>query len=47
LKFYPKEGTLKKPPEAYGLPSIYTVQLWMGQFQKQLESGMKALPAMT
>ena len=29
------------------MPSIYTVQLWIRQFQKQLESGMIVLPLMT
>jgi transposase len=33
--------------EEYGLPSIYTVQMWIRQFQKQLESGMIVLPLMT
>jgi transposase len=32
--------------QEYGLPSIYTVQLWLRQFQKRLASGMIVLPAM-
>ena len=31
----------------YELPSTYTLQMWIRVFQKQLESGMIVLPAMT
>jgi transposase len=33
--------------EEYNLPSTYTVQMWIRQFQKQVENRVIALPAMT
>jgi transposase len=33
--------------EEYDLPNIYTVQMWIRRFQKQLDKGMIVLPAMT
>src|SRR3954466_10627553 len=38
---------IQKAVEEYDLPSIYTLQMWIRQFQKQLESGMIILPSMT
>ena len=35
-----------KAVEEYDLPSFYTVQMWIRQFQKQLKSGMIVLPTM-
>ena len=35
---------IHKAVQEYGLPSIYTVQLWLRQFQKRLASGMIVLP---
>lgn len=37
---------IQRAVQEYGLPSIYTVQLWLRQFQKRLDSGMIVLPAM-
>lgn len=37
---------IHKAVQEYGLPSIYTVQLWLRQFQKRLDSGMIVLPVM-
>lgn len=39
--------SIQKAVEEYNLPSIYTVQMWIRQFQKQLESSMIVLPVMT
>lgn len=38
---------VQKAVEEYDLPSSYTLQMWIRQFQKQLENGMIVLPAMT
>jgi len=38
---------VQKAVEEYDLPSTYTLQMWIRQFQKQLENGMIVLPAMT
>ena len=37
---------IPKAVEEYDLPSIYTVQMWVRQFQKQLENGIIVLTAM-
>ena len=37
---------LQKAVDEYDLPSTYTVQMWIRQFQKQLQNGMIVLPAM-
>lgn len=39
--------SIQKAVEEYELPSIYTLQAWIRQFQKQLDSGMIVLPALT
>jgi hypothetical protein len=38
---------IQKAVEEYHLPSIYAVQMWIRQFQKQLGNGLIVLPAMT
>jgi len=38
---------IQKAVEEYDLPSTYTLQMWIRQFQKQLENGMIVLPPMT
>ncbi len=38
---------IQKAVEEYDLPSTYTVQMWIRQFQKQLENGMIVLPVMS
>lgn len=38
---------VQKAVEEYDLPSTYTLQMWIRQFQKQLENGMIVLPSMT
>lgn len=38
---------IQKAVKEYELPSTYTLQMWIRGFQKQLESGMIVLPAMT
>ena len=38
---------IQKAVEEYDLPSVYAVQMWIRQFQKQLDNGMIVLPAMT
>ena len=47
LEVFYQGKDIHKAVQEYDLPSIYTVQLWIRQFQKQLESGMIILPAMT
>ncbi len=39
--------SVQKAVEEYDLPSTYTLQMWIRQFQKQLENGMIVLPSMT
>jgi transposase-like protein len=38
---------IPKAVEEYDLPSVYAVQMWIRQFQKQLGNGLIVLPAMT
>jgi transposase-like protein len=38
---------IQRAVEEYDLPSTYTLQMWIRQFQKQLENGMIVLPPMT
>jgi transposase len=47
LEVFYQGKDIQKAVEEYDLPSIYTVQMWIRQFQKQLQSGMIVLPAMT
>jgi len=47
LEVFYQGKDIQKAVEEYDLPSIYTVQMWIRQFQKQLENGMIVLPAMT
>ena len=47
LEVYYQGKDIHKAVAEYDLPSIYTVQLWIRQFQKQLDSGMIVLPPMT
>jgi transposase len=47
LEVYYQGKEIHQAVQEYGLPSIYTVQMWIRQFQKQLESGMVVLPLMT
>ena len=47
LEIFYQGKDIQKAVEEYDLPSIYTVQMWIRQFQKQLQSGMIVLPAMT
>jgi len=47
LEVYYQGKEIHQAVKEYGLPSIYTVQMWIRQFQKQLENGMVVLPVMT
>lgn len=47
LEVFYQGKDIHKAVQEYGLPSIYTVQMWIRQFQKQLESGLIVLPLMT
>jgi transposase-like protein len=47
LEVFYQGKDIQKAVEEYDLPSIYAVQMWIRQFQKQLESGMIVLPVMT
>ena len=47
LEVYYQGKDIHQAVQEHGLPSIYTVQMWIRQFQKQLESGMVVLPLMT
>src|SRR5712672_749064 len=47
LEVFYQGKDIQKAVEEYDLPSIYTVQMWIKQFQKQLQSGIIVLPAMT
>lgn len=38
---------IQKAVEECDLPSTYTLQMWIRQFQKQVENGMIVLPPMT
>ena len=38
---------IQKAVEEYDLPSTYTLQMWIRQFQKQIENSMIVLPPMT
>jgi transposase-like protein len=47
LEVYYQGKDIHQAVQEYDLPSVYTVQMWIRQFQKQIESGMIVLPAMT
>jgi len=47
LEVFYQGKDIHKAVQEYNLPSIYTVQMWIRQFQRQLESGMIVLPVMT
>jgi transposase len=47
LEVYYKGKDIHDAVKEYDLPSIYTVQMWIRQLQKQLECGMVVLPLMT
>jgi len=47
MEVYYQGKKIHQAVQEYGLPSIYTVQMWICQFQKQLERGMVILPPMT
>jgi transposase-like protein len=47
LEVFYQGKDIQKAVEEYDLPSIYTVLMWIRQFQKQLQSDMIVLPAMT
>jgi transposase len=47
LEVYYEGKDIHQAVQEYDLPSIYTVQMWIRQFQRQLESGMIVLPVMT
>ncbi len=47
FEVYFKGKDIQKVVEEYDLPSIYVVQSWIKQFQKQLQNGAIVLPPMT